>query len=158
MTTAIAPLLVEHLTGAIREVFEKMVFCQVEFQPVELTKRQPDASPCVVASIGFAGSRSGVVAFASTTTIARGIAGAMLGIPPAEVDGELPDAIGELANLIAGAFRTRMAQFEAPWAISVPTVIIGSHLETTFAANVSRLTLPVDLAAGRFYVDLVLHQ
>ena len=49
---------------------------------------------------------------------------ALLGI---EVDEEgLPDAIGEVTNMIAGAFRTRMAAFEDAWAISVPTVTVGS--------------------------------
>jgi hypothetical protein len=57
----------------------------------------------------FAGTTSGLVVFYSTTESAQHITAAMLGIDPGSVTGELPDAIGELTNMIAGSFRTRMA-------------------------------------------------
>ena len=46
----------------------------------------------------------------STLEGVNAITASMLGIDPASVNGEMTDAIGELTNLIAGSFRTRMAQ------------------------------------------------
>ena len=45
------------------------------------------------------------------------ITASMLGIEPASVNGELPDAIGELTNTLAGSFRTRVAHVKGEaWA------------------------------------------
>src|SRR5258705_2128216 len=108
--TAIAmePQFVTELSDATREVFRTMVFREVtEGAPTERAAVQPGAN--VVATFAFAGKTSGLVAFFTKQKTAYEITAAMLGIEPAEVDGELPDAIGELANMIAGSFRTRMA-------------------------------------------------
>src|SRR5215510_7361170 len=112
------------LVAATEEVFETMVFKPlVRCQPIE----GPDAlrPRCnVVASVSFAGHRRGLVAFHSGHATAREIAGAMLGLPVETINGEMPDAIGEVANMIAGAFRTKLAAIEPACAISVPTVTI----------------------------------
>jgi CheY-specific phosphatase CheX len=151
-------LMLHHLHASIHEVFETMVCRGVETLPARLERPAPDDGPCVVATVAFAGSRSGVVAFTSTTDTARGIVGSMLNIPKQEVTGEVADGIGEIANLIAGSFRTKMARFGPAWALSMPTVIIGSRLETRFMADVSRVSVPIDMQGERAYVDLVLHE
>jgi hypothetical protein len=65
--------------------------------------------------VGFAGSASGLVAFYSTLDAVKAITGAMLGMEPGEVNGEIPDAIGEITNMIAGSFRTKMATEGDAW-------------------------------------------
>ncbi|HET9371995.1 MAG TPA: chemotaxis protein CheX [Vicinamibacterales bacterium] len=151
-------LMLEHLHDAIRDVFKAMVFRDVQTLPARAERPAPADGPCVVATVAFAGSRSGVVLFTSSADTARGIVGSMLNIPKHDVNGEVADGIGEIANLIAGSFRTRMAQSGPPWAISVPTVIIGSALETRFVANVSRASVPIEMQGERAYVDLVLNR
>jgi two-component system, chemotaxis family, chemotaxis protein CheY len=63
----------------------------------------------VVGTVAFAGKTSCLVVFYSTLDAARVITASMLGIEPSRVNGELHDAIGELTNMIAGSFRTRVA-------------------------------------------------
>ena len=144
------------LVESTREVFQTMVFQQLGSQtPVEGDSPRPHSN--VVGTVAFTGERCGIVAFYSTTDTARTIAGAMLGIPTAQVNGEMPDAIGEVTNMIAGTFRTRMALFGSRWAISVPTVTIGSDFHTTYVSNVRRVLCPFTMSGGeQVFVELIL--
>lgn len=54
----------------------------------------------------------------------------------------MADAVGEMTNMIAGGFRTKMAIDGGNWTISVPTVTIGSNLCTKFVSDVRRVLCP----------------
>ena len=97
-----------------------------------------------------------LVAVYTAFEAANEITAAMLGIEPAEVDGELPDAIGELANMIAGSFRTRMAAVRGEtWAISVPTVIVGRDFYTKYVSDVQRVVCPFQMGPHEVLVELI---
>ena len=99
-------------------------------------------------------SSTGLVAFHLSVDAAREITSAMLGI---EIDEEgLPDAVGEVTNMIAGAFRTRMAQFQAPWAISVPTVTVGSDFYIKPISTGDRVMVGFAMDAHELFVELII--
>ena len=155
--TPIPDDLLDTLISSTQEVFEKMVYRELSPKmPIQGEALRPRSN--VVGTVAFAGSRSGVVAFYSTTEVAMEIAGAMLGIASSEVNGEMPDAIGEVTNMIAGTFRTRMAASEPAWAISVPTVTIGSDFYTKYVSDVRRALCPFSMAGSEVFVELILTQ
>ena len=80
----------------------------------------------------------------------------MLGMPPETLNGEMPDAIGEIANMIAGAFRTKLAASEPASAIAVPTVTIGSDFSTKYMSAVKRVLCPFQMDSQTLYVELIL--
>jgi chemotaxis protein CheX len=152
--TAFSQAIVDNLTQATTEVFETMVFRTLKTgTPIQGEALRPGSN--VVGTIGFAGSASGLVAFYSTLGTAREIAGAMLGLEPAEVNGEIADAIGEITNMVAGSFRTRMAREGDAWAISVPTVTIGSDFYIKPMTNGRRLLLPFRMDDQEIFVELI---
>ena len=146
------------LIESTQEVFETMVFQLLGSQaPIEGDALRPRSN--VVGTVAFAGERSGIVAFYSTTETAKTITGAMLGIPAADVNGEMPDAIGEITNMIAGTFRTKMAASGPRWASSIPTVTIGSDFYTKYVSDVRRALCPFTMSAGHeVFVELILTQ
>ncbi len=78
----------------------------------------------------------------------------MLGM---EMDEEgLPDAVGEVTNMIAGAFRTRMAAFQDAWAISVPTVTIGSDFYIKPISTGDRVIVAFSMDAHEIFVELII--
>ena len=82
----------------------------------------------------------------------------MLGIEPGHINGELPDAIGELTNMIAGSFRTRVAHSKGEtWAISVPTVTIGSDFYMKYVSDVQRMLCPFRMKNNKaeLFVELI---
>jgi chemotaxis protein CheX len=151
----LSPQTVEHLVQATTEVFETMVFRKLKTgTPIDGDALRPGSN--VVGTIGFAGSSSGLVAFYSTLETAREIAGAMLGLAPEDVNGEIPDAIGEITNMVAGSFRTRMAREGDAWAISVPTVTMGSDFYIKPMTNGRRILLPFRMGEQEVFVELIL--
>jgi chemotaxis protein CheX len=110
----------------------------------------------VVGTVGFVGQSSGLVAFYSTLDGARDIAGSMLGMEPAQVNGEMADAIGEVTNMIAGSFRTRLAAQGGTWAITVPTVTVGSDFYIKAHVAGRRVLIPFKMDGHEIFVELIL--
>jgi chemotaxis protein CheX len=143
------------LTKATEEVFETMVFRQLtSLLPIEGDALRPQSN--VVGTVGFAGGASGLVAFYSTTAAARSIAGSMLGMEAAQVNGEMVDAIGEITNMIAGSFRTKMVAQGHNWAISVPTVTVGSDFYIKPLVNGRRVLIPFKMDEHEVFVELIM--
>jgi chemotaxis protein CheX len=151
----IAEHVLAHLVGATVEVFETMVFKSLTAcPPLGGAAARPASN--VVSTVAFAGHRRGLVAFHSSLGAAREIAGAMLGVPLEAVGADMPDAIGEIANMIAGSFRTKLAATEPASAISVPSVTIGSDFCTRYGGNVRRVLCPFRMGDQPIYVELIL--
>ena len=149
------PTLVDTLTKATEEVFETMVFRNLtSLLPIEGEALRPQSN--VVGTVGFAGGESGLVAFYSTMDAARDIAGSMLGMEPAQVNGEMVDAIGEITNMIAGSFRTKMVAQGHTWAISVPTVTVGSDFYIKSLVHGRRVLIPFKMDAHEVFVELIM--
>src|SRR4051812_31838776 len=109
----IADHVLGRLLAATEEVFETMVFTPLSAgPPLDGDVAVPPAN--VVATVAFAGHRCGLVSFRSSIGAARAIAGAMLGEPADALNRDMPDAIGEITNMIAGSFRTKLAAVEPP--------------------------------------------
>jgi chemotaxis protein CheX len=154
-TAQIEPQFVHELLAATKDVFKTMVFHDVEAaSPKAGDGLRPDAN--VVGTVAFAGRTSGLVVFYSSLESAKAITASMLGVEPANVNGELPDAIGELTNMIAGSFRTRMADVRGEtWAISVPTVTVGSDFHTRYVSDVQRVLCPIKMGTAELFVELI---
>jgi chemotaxis protein CheX len=147
--------LIEQLAKSTEEVFETMVFKKLcQGRPIEGDSLRPRSN--VVGLVGFGGSLSGLVAFYTTLDAAQEIAGSMLGMPATEVNGEMPDAIGEVTNMIAGSFRLKLAERGETLAISIPSVTVGSDFYTKYASDVRRVLCPFRMDDKELCVELIL--
>jgi chemotaxis protein CheX len=147
--------LIQQLAKSTEEVFETMVFKKLsQGRPIEGDSLRPRSN--VVGLVGFGGSLSGLVAFYTTLDAAQEIAGSMLGMPAADVNGEMPDAIGEVTNMIAGSFRLKLAERGETLAISIPSVTVGSDFYTKYASDVRRVLCPFRMDDKELCVELIL--
>ncbi|HWI18960.1 MAG TPA: chemotaxis protein CheX [Vicinamibacterales bacterium] len=147
--------LLSNLMSSTEEVFETMVFKPlVRMPPVETEVERKGAN--VVATVAFAGHRRGLVCIHSSVDAARNIAGAMLGMAEEEITSEIPDAMGEVANMVAGTFRNKLAAIEPASAIAVPTVTIGSDFSTKYLSAVRRARCPFEMEGQPISVELIL--
>lgn len=152
---SVPDVLLTQLIAATEEVFERMVFIPVTVGSYDGIV-EPDRHHRVVATVAFAGHRTGFVSFHSSIDIANEIAGAMLGLPTERVNGEMPDAMGEIANMIAGSFRTKMAALEPPWTITCPSVTVGAEFSTRYPSEVSEARVPFTMNGRTVEVELIL--
>lgn len=147
--------MIETLRSCTQHVFGTMVGVTLVEGSVRLDDPvRPHGN--VVGQIGFGGSHSGLVAFYATTAGADSITRALLGSDDPPSTPEVADAIGEITNMVAGSFRTRMATDGDAWAISIPTVTMGSDFYMTPLSDGRRTLLPFRMGEHEIFVELVM--
>ena len=148
--------LAETLSACARDVFETMVGRMLD----ERTPRPDPVCPAgnIVGTVGFTGSSAGLVVFQTSYEAARAITASLLGSDEEDASSrdDVIDAIGEVTNMIAGSFRTRLAIEGDAWAITVPTVTLGSDFYMTPVTTGRRTVLPFVMDDQDVFVELVL--
>lgn len=109
------------------------------------------------ALVGLAGSLCGVLTIRCANQSARLMASKMLGMPPEEVDNDSWDALGEVANMIAGNFKGKLSAIGNHCLLSVPTIIVGSDYKTRSLGPGKTLQAVFDFDHKPLWVTLELH-
>lgn len=110
-----------NLDASVEEVFRTMLGLQC------LRARDVDAGEqeSVTAVVGFGGLLSGACVFSMERAAALAIAGHMTGMDFDEIDDTVKDAVGEICNILAGAWKGKVPELAANCGLSVPAVITG---------------------------------
>jgi chemotaxis protein CheX len=111
-------------------VFSTMLQVAIEPLPDGHATRLKVSGGAVMGFIGLTGSWSGTGSVSCSEALARVVSGKLLMTEFAAVDAEVLDAIGEVANMIIGNVKEELIPSLGPLAISTPTVICGSGLQT----------------------------
>jgi chemotaxis protein CheX len=116
----------DHLDGSVREVFETMLGVECRRETVAETLGDHETEATVTAVVGFGGILSGACVFRCGAPAARQIAARMTGMEFETVDDIVKDAVGEICNMLAGTWKSRVPDLAANCGLSVPAVITGS--------------------------------
>jgi chemotaxis protein CheX len=124
--------------SAVSEVFSTMLSLTLQAQPPG--SEIANGEPHVASAVGFVGRLTGVVYVYSTASFARQITGRMLGISEAEIEGEdmVNDAMGELANMVVGHLKSRLADRGMACVLTVPSIVRGSHFTVEAVSTTAR--------------------
>ncbi len=117
----------QNLDRATDEVFSTMMGVNCPPAPAHMTHGAEDEM--ISAVIGLAGALSGSLVLYTSGTAAIRIAEKMMGIAPEEVDGMVRDAIGEVCNMVAGAWKGFDSSLASGCLLSTPTVVAGTSYE-----------------------------
>jgi chemotaxis protein CheX len=110
----------KNLDETVDEVFNMLgIECRRDSGPVNA---EPES---VTAVVGFGGLLSGACLFKSSCAAAMKIAAYMTGMEFEEVDDTVQDGIGEICNMLAGAWKGKVPGLAANCGLSIPTVITG---------------------------------
>lgn len=109
-----------NLDASVEEVFQMLgVHCRPQSGPMAIERES------VTAVVGFGGALSGACVFKSGNSVAMKIAAAMTGMEFEEIDETVQDGIGEICNMLAGAWKGKVPNLAANCGLSIPTVITG---------------------------------
>jgi chemotaxis protein CheX len=114
-----------HLDRAADEVFSTMM--GVGCAPVG--RDSGAEAETISAVIGLAGALSGSLVLHTSGAAAMRIAERMTGIETTEVDAMVRDAVGEVCNMVAGAWKGLDPALASGCLLSTPTVVAGSSYE-----------------------------
>ena len=141
------------LINATLEVFAAMIF--IDIVPEAHSGNEAVAIESNLSSlIGLAGDLRGVLAIQCPAEVAMGITGAMLGMEVTELGEDAKDAIGEIANMVAGGLKETLVASGKKIELALPTTIIGTSIRTNGFAGASRVMIPFSSPIGRFGVEL----
>ncbi len=141
---------------SIKQVFSTMA--GVDVQVLKPKMKAADAEPVGVSGvIGFSGDAAGACLLCFPTDVACKLASAFAGEEMSESHPDFADAIGELANMVAGGAK---AQFDGlAVSISLPSVVIGNPHEVTVTgvpSTAPRLIIPCNSELGLFHVEVAM--
>jgi chemotaxis protein CheX len=144
----------ELVTSAVNELFTTML--RMNVQPVPLEPGFGNGETHVAGTVGFVGRLTGVVYVYTTVSFARRITATLLDIPEAEIteDEMINDAMGEMANMVVGHMKSRIADRGMSCVLTIPSVVRGSHFSVepissteghvaSFASGPNRLCIQV---------------
>jgi chemotaxis protein CheX len=144
----------EHWPGlmvtATAEVFELMAGIRVRHIS------DPPGRPAgnVSALIGLAGAMSAVLRVRCSPQATEHIATKMLGGGAAPEKSACQDALGEIANMVAGNFKAKITTLADVCALSVPTIVTGDDYEVRQVGKGERIETCMDCDGHAVWLTL----
>jgi len=122
---------------AAREVFELMLSSRLTVAdsnaPLGGEKRE------ITSMVGLAGRLCGVLSINCDHKSATIMTSKMLGVDPENAGPQMSDAMGEIANMVAGNFKNKVAGLGDGCMLSTPTVITGEDYKLYSLADTPSL-------------------
>ena len=137
--------------SAACDVFQAMLACDLTRGTLGL-KRNNTPEFEVSGLIGLSGRCQGMVVFSVGRDTALAATEIMLGQRPDGINAQVVDAVGELANMIAGAAKVQLEQYELR--IGLPSVICGKNHFINFPSNSTPINLPFQSKIGPICIEV----
>jgi chemotaxis protein CheX len=117
-----------------------------------------DQSPVcdVSGSIGISGETTGTINVNFGRVSICSIVSNMLGETHEKIDETVTDAVGEIANMIAGGAKGEMQAKGMNFTIALPNVTVGAGHEHAFPHDVTTIVIPFTTDQGEFTVEVCL--
>ena len=142
---------INHFIESTANVFDTMLSCKVKRTSLILkTGCQPTHE--VSAVIGLSGKATGSVVLSLSTNVALRSVEHMLFDEFTEINAEVVDGVGELANMVAGGAKAAMAHLEL--ALGLPNVIVGNSHQIYFPGNVQPISVGFETPWGPMSIDV----
>ena len=128
---------------------------------MEVVEGNPIAEPVkkfygtMTGLVGFAGSYSGILAIHCPRDMSLHIASNMLGMEVPEMNNDVNDAMGEIANMIGGDVKHIFSPGGADISLSIPTVIYGSEYSMSSSDS---LVIPFECGEDSFLVSIMVRK
>jgi chemotaxis protein CheX len=115
----------KNLDVSVCEVFGTMLGVDCKRREAEDSGIEVRPSDSVTAVVGFGGILSGACILSCDEFAARLIAAKMTGMAFDSVDDVVKDGIGEICNMVAGGWKSKVPVLAANCGLSLPAVITG---------------------------------
>ena len=142
----------QFLVDATLEVFASMI--PIDITPEPTKGAAPAVESDVSSLIGLAGDLKGVLAVQCSAPVAYNITSAMLGMEVATMDEDVKDALGEVANMVAGGLKSRWAEKGKKIELSIASTCIGKSIRTGSLAGATRTAVTFATPSSRFRIEL----
>ncbi len=135
--------------------FDTLLKCALS-RGTPYVKTGSQSSHDVSGIIGLSGKAIGTVVVGLSREAALKVAEVMLQERPPEINSDVVDAVGELANIIAGRAKSQLEHLNL--SVSLPSVITGKCHCIQFPTKVTPICIPFDSEWGSITVEVGLSE
>lgn len=108
----------------------------------------------ITAMLGLGGDIRGMLAVHCPAAVAMAITGGFLGMDVDSLDEDVKDAIGEIANMVAGNLKNAFAGYGIKLELAIPTSVVGASYRVGGMLGASRVAVLFGMDSGEFLVEL----
>lgn len=143
--------LYEAIVNGTKDVFTTMLMIDLaEGEPVDNDGVQSNLSSI----LGLGGDIKGMVGVHCPEQTAKKITGELLGIEVENLDEDVNDAIGEIANMIAGNLKLSFEKQGLNVLLAIPTTVMGKSYKTSRPQQACCVIVPFSLDDNLFWIEL----
>ena len=146
------PRYIQPFVAAAKRVFDTMIEVPLQLGKPSL-KKGSEVPYEISGIIGLSGNVTGCVVISLSREVAFQLVSALVGEPINELNEDCTDAIGEIANMIAGNAKTDFPGTGN--AISVPSVVVGKH-KVTYPSGIPIIFIPCKTDRGELIIEIAL--
>ncbi|MEA3468985.1 MAG: chemotaxis protein CheX [Thermodesulfobacteriota bacterium] len=141
---------------ATREIFSSMVMMDIEVN--EVMEDHGPLNDTITGMIGLAGTHKGVLAIHLPYSLAMAITSSFLVMDVKEINEDVHDAVGEIANMLGGNVKTILSEKGRDIDLSLPSTISGSQYSFQSDKAVDKVIIEFDTGNGTFMVEMDLEK
>ncbi len=146
--------LIKSLIKDVQEVFINMVGVEdLMHLPIQVDVTT-HFKECLTAMVGLAGTYNGLVSVHIPWPLAISFTSLMLGMEVTEIDDDVNDAMGEIANMVAGSFKQHLSKGGSDIQLSTSSVVNGSDYVVSTGNGLENITLKFATDVEWFMVAL----
>jgi chemotaxis protein CheX len=150
--------LVKSLIKDVQDVFINMVGVEdLMHLPIQIDITT-HFKECLTAMVGLAGTYNGLVSVHIPWQLAISFTSLMLGMEVTEIDDDVNDAMGEIANMVAGSFKQHLSKGGTDIQLSTPSVVNGADYIVSSSIRIENITLKFDHGTEWFIVSLSIEE
>lgn len=147
----------DKIIESAKEIFSSMVMMEISVSGEKMTESVP-LIESISGVIGLAGTHKGVLAIHIPNKVAMAITSSFLGMDVDEINEDVEDAVGELANMLGGNVKSILSENGRDINLSLPSTITGRQYDFQPTKEAERVIIPFRCDAGEFSIDLQLEK
>lgn len=141
------------IIDGIEEVFTTMLMIKLDAgTPIE--GGGGDVESNITSMLGLGKDIKGMLAIHCPDSVAKDITGTFLGVEVEELDEDVKDAVGEIANMVAGSLKTYFQDHDKAIELAIPTTVVGKSYRTAGMSGATRVAVPFAMNGTTFLVEL----
>lgn len=145
----------KHFVRAVTAILSTMAgLTAVPGKP--FVKKDQVAHGDISAIIGITGPKSGTIAVSFPFEGARELVCCMLGDDVEDMEQDMRDAVGEVANMVSGQARASIAEAGLALQGSTPSVVVGKDHTIHHISKAPVMAIPFTMDKGSFTVEFCL--
>ncbi|MDK3161839.1 chemotaxis protein CheX [Kamptonema cortianum] len=146
-----------YISETIASVFASMM--QLETAVKSKSDFNPP-DPEITANVSFTGEINGVVCLTFQEDYAKILTSRMIGLEIDEIAGheEINDAVGEIANMVAGNFKSKLSSASTPAILSIPSICRGKNIKIESIHDAIKFEFAFAQGDHVFLVDIFLQE